>query len=539
MLYMSKNSFIKLLFYWLLVSQNVFSQNNEIILKTKENWFNLDPKVDNINGVSTELAYKNLLKNKESKTVVVAIIDSGIEIDHDELKGKIWQNEKEIAGNGLDDDNNGYVDDINGWDFLGNSNGKDLEFESLELTREYVKYGKLVDKIDTLAASNNEKKILERFKLLKEKYEKKLAEIEEQGGSYYLEIHDTYMQAKLDLMSEFKVDKITDDLLKKVTENSSEKLQNAKKVYLLLAELGLTQEQLVAAYNYFNSLINYGVNLEYAGRETIIGDKIGQLTEVGYGNNEVEGPDAHHGTHVAGIIAANRNDNSGISGIAENVKIMALRAVPDGDERDKDVANAIRYAVNNGAKIINMSFGKAFSPEKEYVEEAIKYAESKNVLMVHAAGNEGEDLEITENFPNKFYNNGGACNTWITVGALSWKKGEDMVAEFSNYGAKSTDLFAPGVDIYSLNTNNKLMENSGTSMASPVVAGVAALVLSYFPTLTAVQLKEILFESSIKPYNLDVNVPNKTKKVPFNGLSTTGGIVNAYKAIELASKRAK
>jgi subtilisin family serine protease len=536
---MKINSFIKCLFFSLLYLPNIFAQQNEIDLKTKPNWQNLDLKSDNINGVSTEQAYQTLLKNKTSKTVIVAVIDSGVEIDHPELIGKIWVNEKEIKGNGIDDDKNGYIDDINGWDFLGNSKGEDLAFETLELTREYIKYERMIEKIDPLKATKDEKVILEKFKSLKEKYDAKIAKIEEQGGSYYLQIHNNYVEAKALLMKEFKVEKVTKDVLDKITQISSEELQNAKKVFLILEEIGLKEDQLIEAYDYFNSLINYGINQEYDGRAQIIGDNLTQLNEVGYGNNEVEGPDAKHGTHVAGIIAANRADNLGISGIADNVKIMPIRAVPDGDERDKDVANAIRYAADNGAQIINMSFGKSFSPEKDYVDSAVKYAETKGVLIVHAAGNDNADNDVEDNFPNKNYLSGGKCATWISVGALSWKKGNDMVAEFSNFGNKSVDLFAPGVDIYSSVINKKFEELSGTSMASPVVAGVAALVWSYFPKLTAVQLKDILLESSIKLGSQEVFIPGKTTKTAFKNLSITGGVINALKAVELASKLGK
>lgn len=380
-------------------------------LKTEFNWHNLDANTDKINGISTEKAYQTILKNKKSSPVVVAIIDSGIEIDHFELNGKIWTNEKEIAGNGIDDDKNGYVDDVNGWDFLGNKNGEDLAFETLEMTREMLKYSKLVEPIDALNATKEEKKNIETYKKLKEKHDSKAKELDDQGGRFFIQLYENYQTAKSDIKAEFNVEEVNAEVLDKITLISNEKLQKAKKIYKILEEVNLDEAKLEEGYEYFNSLINYGLNEEYNGRIEIVGDDLSNLNEKGYGNNEVEGPNAYHGTHVAGIIAADRNNEIGVKGIADNVKIMTLRAVPNGDERDKDVANAIRYAVDNGARVINMSFGKGFSPEKEYVDAALKYAESKNVLMVHGAGNDNLDLDVEDSFPNKFYKTGESCKT--------------------------------------------------------------------------------------------------------------------------------
>lgn len=516
-----------------------YAQNGKISkpeLKTEFNWHNLDANIDKINGISTEKAYQTILKDKKSVPVVVAIIDSGIEIDHLELAGKIWINEKEIAGNGIDDDNNGYIDDINGWDFLGNKKGEDLEFETLEMTRELVKYSKLVEPIDALNATKEEKLIIENYKKLKEKHDSKAKELDEQGGRFYIQLYENYQVAKSDIKAEFNVEEVNSEVLDKITLISNEKLQKAKKIFKILEEVNLDEEKLEEGYEYFNALINHGLNEEFNGRNEIVGDDLNNLSEKGYGNNEVEGPNAYHGTHVAGIIGANRNNEIGVKGIADNVKIMALRAVPNGDERDKDVANAIRYAVDNGARVINMSFGKGFSPEKEYVDAALKYAEFKNVLMIHGAGNDNLDLDVEDSFPNKYYKSGETCKTWLDVGATSWKNGDEMMAEFSNYGKKSVDIFAPGVAIYSLGINGKYREMDGTSMASPVVAGVAALIMSYYPRLSALQVKEILMESATKFGNNEVYIPGKTVKSQFKNFSVTGGVVNTYKAIEIAEK---
>jgi len=272
--------------------------------------------------------------------------------------------------------------------------------------------------------------------------------------------------------------------------------------------------------------------------DEIVGDNVNDINDRFYGNNDVMGQFGFHGTHVSGIIGALRKNGVGMDGVADNVKVMLVKAVPDGDERDKDVALAIRYAVDNGARIINMSFGKSFSPHKDWVDDAIRYADSKGVLLVHAAGNDGNNNDSTDNFPNPDFADNTHPSNFITVGASSNGKTGPKIAGFSNYGKKSVDLFAPGVQIYStVPGGNKYGSASGTSMAAPVVAGVAALVLSYYPELTAKQLKEVL-EKSASPLpdgTKNVSKPNTPGvQVPFADLSITGGLVNAYSALQLA-----
>ncbi|MDW8297087.1 MAG: S8 family peptidase, partial [Raineya sp.] len=319
------------------------------------------------------------------------------------------------------------------------------------------------------------------------------------------------------------------------------KLKEAKSKALFTFLMGASPEEIEEYYekNLKGALEN-GLNPEFNPRK-IVGDNPKKLREKGYGNNDVKGPDAFHGTHVAGIIAANRENNLGIKGVANNVLIMPIRAVPDGDERDKDVANAIFYAVDNGAHIINMSFGKGYSPNKKFVDEAVKYAESKGVLLVHAAGNDAKNLEVEPNFPNRYYADGGEAKNWLEIGASSWHNSNDkFVANFSNYGKTKVDVFAPGVDIYSTVPDKNTYKNaSGTSMAAPTTSGVAALLMSYYPELTAVQVKEILMKSAIR-YEQDINKPGeKGEKVKLSDLCITGGIINAYEAIKLAEQMTK
>ena len=266
------------------------------------------------------------------------------------------------------------------------------------------------------------------------------------------------------------------------------------------------------------------------------------LNNRNYGNGNVKGPDvedALHGTHVAGIIAQLRGNGIGGDGVvAKNVEIMAVRAVPNGDEFDKDIALAIRYAVDNGAKVINGSFGKDYSPHKEWVWDAIKYAESKDVLIVHAAGNDSKDVDVEPNFPTDEVNGKEIADNLITIGALNTATGSKMVADFSNYGQKNVDVFAPGVKIYATIPNNKYKYEQGTSMASPNAAGVAALIRSYYPSLTASQVKHILMDSGVAiPGN--VAVGEEKVQIPFSNTCVSGKIVNAYNAILMADQMAR
>ncbi|HEY0896485.1 MAG TPA: S8 family peptidase, partial [Sphingobacteriaceae bacterium] len=304
------------------------------------------------------------------------------------------------------------------------------------------------------------------------------------------------------------------------------------------------KKELDEALEYFDTQLKYHLNLDFDSRPTV-GDNYENSSERHYGNNDVTGPDADHGTHVAGIIAAVRNNGIGIDGVATNVRIMSVRTVPDGDERDKDVANAIRYAVDNGARVINMSFGKPYAWDKAVVDSAVRYAMSKDVLLVHAAGNDGQNNDVEKNFPTKYYTDSAGLNIgqapgWIDVGASGWNNDESLKADFSNYGKKTVDVFAPGVQINSTVPGSKYEENDGTSMASPVVAGLAALIRSYYPELNALQVKNIIMESVTKVNpRVKVSEGGSNKRVSFSDLSITGGVVNAYNALQLADKVAK
>jgi cell wall-associated protease len=520
---------------------------------TPNDWYYGNPG-EGYNGISMRKAYAEFLKGKQTQTVIVAVIDSGIDVEHEDLKDNIWVNPGEIPGNGIDDDKNGYIDDVNGWNFIGGPDGKNVGPDSYEATRVY---GMLKYKFDNAveAKLNKKQKVeFETYKRAKETVEK---EIEKAKGSLsQLDAVEQKVMGSLDALATALGNKtLNAENLESIDISGNQQLTMAKALatqYVQNAdiqgidELKLTiKDEINSDRKSYQDKLDYAYNVDFDPRKTIVKDNYKDVNERIYGNNDVEGPDALHGTHVGGIIGAVRNNDLGMDGVAPNVKLMSVRAVPDGDERDKDVANAIRYAVDNGASIINMSFGKGFGTHKQLVDDAVKYAESKDVLLVHAAGNSGQNNDTTPNFPHAtfekksgflFFKKIRKAKNWIEVGALNYKDGEDAPAPFSNYGAKEVDIFAPGMKIYSTLPNNEYAPLQGTSMAAPVVAGVAATIRAVYPRLTAVQVKEAIL-MSVTPLKQEVKLPgSKTDKVNFSKLSVTGGTINLDKALQYASK---
>lgn len=519
-----------------------FSSDAQKLKAGKANWQNLDLVEDGIQGISTEKAYKELLKNKKSTPVIVAVIDGGIEPDHEDLKSVMWVNKKEIAGDGLDDDGNGYIDDIHGWSFIGNPDGEDVHYDNLEIARLIRDLQpKYISVLPSTPLPEDEKKEFQNYQEMVAVYMEKLQRA--QMG----ELNFRSLKELLDGITEsIGNDNPTDQHFNNY--KAKNKLETrALRVVKSGMKDGVTYkevyEEIQEGFDYYTNQVKYHLNLAYDSRG-IVGDNYEDSKEGFYGNNDIKGPDAFHGTHVAGIIGADRNNELGIKGVANNVLIMGIRTVPDGDERDKDVANAIRYAVDNGAKVINMSFGKGYVKDKQVVDEAAKYAMSKDVLLVQAAGNDGENIDVVPNYPNRYFVdslgiNQGEGEAWITVGASSWNK-SDIIASFSNYGRKSVDVFAPGVDVYSSAPDSKYKEASGTSMASPVVAGLAALIRSYYPEFSATDVKNIIMESVVKiDGKVKVTDGRVSKKVQLSEISQTGGIVNAYNALKLAEQKSK
>jgi len=546
-----------ILLFLCLIAGQAFSVDNNLTkqdtVNVPKDWFLRDPEIDHFQGVSAEKAYSILLKGKPSRTVLVAVIDSGIDVEHEDLKDVIWTNEDEIPGNGIDDDKNGYVDDIHGWNFIGGKNGN-VDEDTYEVTREYARLKPLYENVDEKKVSKKNRAEYALWKEVQAKYDRDSKSSKDKYDQYNqqyelysnafgtLSFCDSVISKSMGGKTVFKSTlsevEATNDTIRFAKETLLKVLENVEgdiEIREFLNELNEYVEQLKSGVDHYATAVDFGYNVDFNSR-SIVGDDPKNLYEKGYGNNDVEGPDARHGTHVAGIIGADRKNDVGIKGIADNVKIMSVRAVPNGDERDKDIANAILYAVDNGAQIINMSFGKSFSPQKEAVDKAVKYAESKGVLIIHAAGNDGDDLDKESNYPTKVLKNGIEAKTWLEIGASSWGADGNFVGSFSNYGKKSVDLFAPGVQIYSTVPGNHYEDLQGTSMACPATAGVAALIMSYYPDLTADQVKTILKESTRKFDGLKVTKPGSAEEVPFAQLSSTGGLVNAYEAVLLAEK---
>ncbi|MEM6343671.1 MAG: S8 family peptidase [Bacteroidota bacterium] len=499
----------------------------------RTHWHHAAPNASTLEGVSTLEAYERL-KGKKTKTIVVAIIDSGVDVEHEDLKDKIWVNEDEIPDNGIDDDQNGFVDDIHGWNFLGNAEGENIVMANLESTRIYRKYR---NEFEGKSASDFQGDELALFNTYNEARDAVLAERKEMQEYQQIidQISETYEIIDEILTKEFGDAEYTQEEVQAL-ETNDPRLKEARRIYLILASDGIDGEGIRQQQEQISERLDYHLNLNFKSREKILGDDLNSLDYGQYGNNDVIGgkENAEHGTHVAGIVAADRGNDLGVEGIAADVEIMVLRTVPNGDEMDKDVANSIRYAVDNGAQIINMSFGKDFSPQRQMVIEAIQYAEEKGVLLVHGAGNDASDNDAFGNFPN---DRDAGSAIWLEVGASDAEAGLSLVADFSNYGLTSVDIFAPGVDIYSTLPSDQYGERSGTSMASPVVAGVAALLWSYFPELTAAQIKTILETSAIYHGKQKVYRPNedgKKKKTKFKKLSATGGIINVLEAVKMA-----
>ena len=506
-------------------SVNIVAKKAALTTEQAHTWGHLDLATDTIPGMSVNKAYE-FLKGKKGQTVVVGVVDSGTDLTHEDLVDVAWVNPKEIAGNGIDDDKNGFIDDINGWNFLGpiyKENGESVRIlmdPSLVDEATYKKIKEAHDKKVEAARTNNA-----RFSQML------------QGVSYADNTISSFLKKKNYTKDEVMEIKTEDPAL-------SQSIAIAKQMYGFgLSSLDQAIKELSNLVKDNEDLLS-GAGLK-ANYRSVLKDNPNTMDVRVYGNPKT-GPsvkDEAHGTHVSGIIAASRNNGKGVNGVANNVKIMAVRAVPDGDEYDKDVALAIRYAIDNGAKVINTSFGKGYSPHKEWVWEAIKYAAEKDVLIVNAAGNDGDDIDIVKTFPNDSKDLvTEISDNVITIGAMSSNYDENLAADFSNYGKRNVDIFAPGVQIYSTVPENGYELFNGTSMAAPSTAGVAALIRSYYPKLTASQVKHIIMNSGtkinievIKPGSVTQENPNGVK-VPFSDLSVTGRIVNAYNALKMADR---
>jgi subtilisin family serine protease len=576
-----------LCFVFLCSSAASFAQSKNVELPA--NWFNLDLVQDGYLGISTEKAFKELLNGKSpKKKVVVAVIDGGVDIDHEDLKHNIWVNAREIPDNGIDDDGNGYIDDVHGWNFIGSKAGN-LQYDNLELIRIYRKLNpKYKSTIRSTVLDSAAKEEFALYNKVTAEFGKRYDDADQNFRVLHAikkvldsvaAAHNRKKPTAEDIDAYIAADE-TEAQVKKIIRSGSRKSGGFEKFY----------KEVKDAYKQTDVMLRYNLNPKYDERARLVGDNYADSKQRIYGNSDVKGPDAEHGTHVSGIIAASRDNKKGIMGVAGNVAIMAIRVVPDGDERDKDVANGIRYAADNGADIINMSFGKSYKWDKPAVDEAITYAEQKGVLLVHAAGNDNGNNDKEEVFPTKYFDSKeyefyfgwmrrrkaveerilplpsqvqGSMrnptygrprpkpvpsdtikfdlphvNNWLEVGASTYKNDDDLKASFSNYGKHTVDVFAPGFKIKSTVPGSGYEEFDGTSMAAPVVSGLAALIMSYYPELTAVQVRDIIIRSVTKVERKirTKNEKGESQRVLLSDICVSGGVVNAFNALTLAGK---
>ena len=521
----------------LFIGLNAFGQGQPKPSEPPVNWHQLDFKTDGYYGVSLKPAYQ-FLKGKVSKTVIVTTIDSGIDTTQQDLKSILWVNPNEIAGNGVDDDHDGLIDDVHGWDFLGGKNGKTDDSETLEEVRQYYRLKNKYAGLTTTPAG--QEKEFAFWRNVKTLYDSTLSKAKADLKDISYELNaltetNGYIKRALHLKSNQTFTKVD---LDKIHANS-DTLRYSKTIWeSVFEQIGETKnnaKQLEDITEFYTRL-NNTINPDLDTRKDIVGDDPDVNDGKPYGNNLLKTPDASHGTAVAGLIGAVRNNGYGIDGIADNVRIMALVASPNGDEYDKDVANAIHYAVDHGARVINMSFGKRISPHKDWVDSAFKYAAAKDVLLVIASGNDNRDVDADPDYPNDSYLDGSTTDNVINVGASGFRADTSLAADFSDYGKNNVDIFAPGVKVTSVDMDAEFDTEDGTSFSAPIVAGIAALVLEYYPNLSAKQLKEAILGSATPLTGLIVNKPGTNQKVDFTTLSKTGGIVNAYRALVIASQ---
>lgn len=524
------------------VSAPISKKSSELTQTQVETWGAADLFTDTIAGMSVDKAYSELLAGRKSKTVIVGVIDSGVDIEHEDLKEVIWVNTDEIPDNGIDDDNNGYVDDVHGWNFLG-----DIVKENLEYIRIMKDLAPEFEGKDASSISDNDQERYQLYVKVKADYENDYAEAAS-NKERYQGMHDGLVEGHAFAVEALgKEDYGAAELaaLTDLTDQQQAMVDGLSRMLGFGPTIPAVMERLMGGVAYFTGRLESHFNIDGDYRD-VLGDDANDFSSKYYGNNDVDGPDpkkedATHGTHVAGIIAAKRNNGIGMNGVADNAQIMVVRTVPDGDEYDKDVALAIRYCVDNGALVLNTSFGKGYSPHPEWVWDAIQYASDNDVLIVNAAGNDGMDLDVNETYPNDLRpgETEEIGDTFITIGASGPTFDENIVAGFSNYGTANVDLFSPGVKIWSTTPLNTYDYLQGTSMAAPAVAGVAAVIRSYFPKLSAKEVKQILMDSGLTGPDNVVLGGDPSNTASFGQISKSGRLVNLYNALIMADQRSR
>ncbi|PKV52032.1 subtilase family protein [Aquimarina sp. MAR_2010_214] len=527
-----------------LISQTYsgITKQQQLTEEELKSWHRKDISNDTIPGVSLDRAYTELLQGKKAQEVIVAVLDTKLDIYHEDIKQQIWVNTDEILDNGIDDDHNGYIDDCNGWDFLSNTKGEYLRYEHFEMVRIVRKYDAVFKDKSEEDIPNDQK---DKYKLYHKAKKALHGYIDEEKDFIVYANHwlDTYPKAKKNLKKLFPKEEYTISQLDSIlnTTQKDSLIQSYTKMIKAAIKYDLTPELYKDYLDQTEEGLKTTANVDFKERE-IIGDNQEDMSNIHYGSNQVYGEVPFpHSISVTGVLAATRNNGIGIKGFSDHIKVMPVVMVASGDEHDKDVAVAIRYAVDNGAKIINMSWGKDFSLHQDWVQDAIRYAAEKDVVLVNGSGNDAGDIDIRKHYPSDYINDKEIVDNFIMVGASSYTLDKKLRASFSNYGKKNVDLFAPGNKMYTTDINNTYDFSRGTSISTPVVSGIAALIRSYYPNLRAMQVKEILMKSGVS-YNIDIEIKQKDgskKLVPFSELSKSGKIVNAYNALLMAEQISK
>jgi len=525
---------------WLFLIVSFLSFGQEPATRPKaQGWHLMDFQTDGYRGISLSKAY-DLLKGRPSKPVIVAVIDSGIDTLHEDLRAILWRNEKEINGNGIDDDGNGYIDDIYGWNFCGSKDGENLSRNSWEITRVYHNWKNEFEGKKDKDIPLNKKFLFKQWqksaRLINQDYEEASKELPQIKS--FLDILE---QSSKVINDQLSIDAFNANHIQPLVQNNDKRISTSAAIWLDIfsrandtsIKSDIVLKEITDYKNQLQNKVDRKIKIPEDTRGVLTQDNYTDINDRFYGNNNLKAHSGNHGTLVAGTIGAIRNNGIGADGIADNVRIMAIRAVPGGDEHDKDVALAIRYAVDNGAKIINMSFGKPVSPYKHFVDEAVRYAASKGVLLIHGSGNDGKDITTDHFYPHPEFLDGKRATNYLTVGASGDESLGFIAAPFSNYSKKWVDIFAPGMYIYSTTANNGYDVADGTSLAAPVVTGVAALLKSYFPDLTPEQMIQIIMTSG-HPVQDEVSLRNERNKVRFSSLSVSGRIINANEAVRAA-----
>ncbi|WP_103864366.1 S8 family serine peptidase [Aquimarina sp. I32.4] len=537
-----KNVFLFLFFCSSFLGYTQEIKKQLLTKKELKNWYHKDLTSDTIPGISLDRMYAQLLHNKTGEEVIVAVIDTKLDIHHEDIKQQIWVNTDEIPDNNIDDDKNGYIDDVNGWDFLSNPNGKHVKYQHIEAVRVVRKYNSMFEGKSLETISSDQKKAFVLFGKAKEAMQSYIKE-EKDFITYANDWLGSYPNAKKSLKTIFPKEDYNVSQLDSVINNTRK--DSLTQSYLTMIktaiERDLTPEIFKKYRDQTEEQLKTMLNIDFNERE-IIGDNPEDISDIAYGNNQVFGDvPFQHSIAVTGVLAATRNNNVGINGVCNTIKIMPVVMVASGDEFDKDIAVAIRYAVDNGAKIINMSWGKGFSLHQDWVQDAIRYAAKKDVILIHAAGNDATNIDINDHYPKDHINNKEIVDNYIVVGASSYTLDKKILANFSNYGKKNVDVFAPGNKMYTTDINNTYDFSRGTSISTPIVSGIAALIRSYYPDLKAAEVKQILMDSGTS-YDIDVEIKRKDGNkslVPFSELSKSGKVVNAYNALLMAEQMSK